>query len=85
VTVARLARNPMVVQAVSEARSQMERIMFAAIDINYYGEAPGREHRDILKAIRDRDPERARKRMYEHIMQSRGKVLGLTSFVPLRS
>jgi DNA-binding GntR family transcriptional regulator len=85
VTVARLTRNQMVVQAVSEARSQMERIMFAAIDINYYGEAPGREHRDILKAIQDRDPERARKRMSEHIMQSRGKVLGLTSFAPLRS
>ncbi|HXW17174.1 MAG TPA: GntR family transcriptional regulator, partial [Candidatus Acidoferrales bacterium] len=78
VTVARLSRNQMVVQAVSEARSQMERIMFAAIDINYFGEAPGREHREILKAIQDRDPESARQQMYEHIMQSKDKVLGLT-------
>jgi DNA-binding GntR family transcriptional regulator len=83
-TIARLSRNQMVVQAVSEARSQMERIMFAAIDINYFGEAPGREHREILKAVQDRDPERARQRMYEHIMQSKDKVLGLTSFAPLR-
>jgi GntR family transcriptional regulator, rspAB operon transcriptional repressor len=84
VTIARLSRNQMVVQAVSEARSQMERIMFAAIDINYFGEAPGREHREILKTIQDRDPELARQRMYEHIMQSKDKVLGLTSFTPQR-
>jgi len=78
--VARLSRNQMLIQAVHEARSQMERIMFAAIDIDYYGEAPGREHREILKAIRDRDPEKARQRMFEHIAQSKDKVLGLTGF-----
>jgi DNA-binding FadR family transcriptional regulator len=70
----------MLVQAVNEARSQMERIMFAAIDIDYYGEAPSVEHREILKAIQDRDPARARQRMYEHIVQSKDKVLGLTGF-----
>src|ERR1700722_18625771 len=62
-TVARLSRNQMVVQAVSESRSQMEHIMFAAIDINYFGEAPDREHRELLKAIQDRNPERARQLM----------------------
>jgi DNA-binding FadR family transcriptional regulator len=71
----------MLMQAVYEARSQMERIMFAAIDIEYYGEAPSREHREILKAIQDRDPERARQRMHEHVQQSKDKVLGLTGFV----
>ena len=79
-TVARLSRNQMLIQAVDEARSQMERIMFAAIDIDYFGEAPSREHREILKAIQDRDPERARLRMYEHVVQSKDKVLGLTGF-----
>jgi DNA-binding GntR family transcriptional regulator len=79
-TVARLSRNQMLIQAVHEARSQMERIMFAAIDIDYYGEAPSREHLEILKAIQDRDPQRARQRMYEHIVQSKDKVLGLTGF-----
>lgn len=78
ITVARLSRNQMILQAVSEARSQMERIMFAAIDIDYYGEAPAREHREILKAIQERDPEVARRSMHEHIMQSKVKVLGLT-------
>ncbi|MGH9756925.1 MAG: GntR family transcriptional regulator, partial [Candidatus Acidiferrales bacterium] len=79
-TVARLSRNQMLVQAVSEARCQMERIMFAAIDIDYYGEAPAREHREILKAIQEHDSKAARRRMHEHIMQSKDKVLGLTGF-----
>ena len=76
--IARLSRNQMLIQAVSEARSQMERIMFAAIDINYYGEAPGKEHHEILHAIQERDPERARREMHDHIMKSKDKVLGLT-------
>jgi DNA-binding GntR family transcriptional regulator len=79
-TIARLSRNQMLVQAVSQARYQMERIMYAAIDIDYYGETPAREHREILRTIQDRDPERARQRMYEHIVQSKDKVLGLTGF-----
>lgn len=79
-TVARLSRNQMLVQAVSEARCQMERIMFAAIDIDYYGEAPAREHREILKAIKEHDSKAARRRMHEHIIQSKDKVLGLTGF-----
>jgi hypothetical protein len=40
--IARLSRNQMLVRAVNEARSQMERIMYAAIDIHYYGEVPAR-------------------------------------------
>ena len=79
VGIALLARNQMLVRAVSEARSQMERIMLAAVDINYFGELPGREHREILQAIQDRDPERARRLMHDHIMQSKDKVLGVTN------
>jgi len=79
VGIARLARNQMLIQAVSEARNQMERIMYAAIDIHYYGELPGREHREILQAIQERDPEQARQRMHNHIMQSKDKVLGVTN------
>jgi DNA-binding GntR family transcriptional regulator len=63
----------------------MERIMLAAIDINYYGEVPGREHLAILNAIRERDPERARQLMHDHIMQSKDKVMGVASFLPVRS
>lgn len=77
--IARLSRNQMLVRAVAEARCYMERIMYAAIDIHYYGEFPTREHLDILKAIQEHDPERARQTMYEHVMQSKSKVLRLAS------
>jgi DNA-binding GntR family transcriptional regulator len=79
VGIARLSRNQMLTRAVAEARSLMERIMYAAIDIHYYGEVPTQEHRDIIRAIRDHDPEAARKRMYDHILQSKRKVLRLTA------
>lgn len=78
VGIARLSRNQMLVRSISEARSQMERIMYAAIDIHYYGEVPTREHQQIIKAIRQHDPEGARRSMHEHISQSKDKVLRLT-------
>jgi DNA-binding GntR family transcriptional regulator len=79
VGIARLSRNEMLVRAVSEARCQMERIMYAAIDIHYYGEVPTREHIAIMRAIREHNSEDARKLMHDHIIQSKGKVLRLTS------
>ena len=84
VGIALLARNQMLVRAVSEARSQMERIMLAAVDIHYFGELPGREHLAILAAIREKDGERARQLMHDHIMQSKDKVLGVASILPAR-
>jgi DNA-binding GntR family transcriptional regulator len=84
-TIARMARNQMLLQAVSEARSQMERIMFAAIDIHYYGELPNREHLEIVEAIQSRDPQKARERMHHHIVNSKDKVLGLTNSFPRHS
>jgi DNA-binding GntR family transcriptional regulator len=77
--IAQLARNHLLLQAVEAARCQMERIMFAAIDIGYYGEFPGREHRRILDAIITRDSRAARQLMYDHIFGSREKVLKLAS------
>ncbi len=82
--IARLARNQMLLQSIGEARSQMERIMFAAIDIDYYGELPGREHHDILNAIQSRDSELASKLMHDHIMQSKDKVMGVAYALPVR-
>jgi DNA-binding GntR family transcriptional regulator len=77
--IARLARNHLLLQAVEAARCQMERIMYAAIDIGYYGELPGNEHRGILDAIKKRDSQAARQLMYDHIFGSRHKVLQLAS------
>ena len=80
--IAQLARNQLLMQAVEAARCQMERIMFAAIDIGYYGEFPGQEHRGILDAIRKHDSRTARQLMYEHISGSRDKVLKLAGGSP---
>ncbi len=77
--IARLTRNPMFVRAVSDMRCHMERVMFAAIDIGYYGEAPVQEHLAIVNAIRQGEADLARRLAYEHIIQSRGKVLRLAS------
>jgi DNA-binding GntR family transcriptional regulator len=85
VGIGRLSRNQMLVRAISEARSQMERIMYAAIDIHYYGEVPTQEHQDIIRAIRQHNPEAARKSMYVHISQSKDKVLRLTISPTVRS
>ena len=77
--IAQLTRNRLVVRAVTEVRCHMERIMFAAIDIGYYGEVPAREHTKILEAICERDALLARKLMYDHIVGSKDKVLQLAS------
>lgn len=77
--IALLTRNPLLIRAVADMRSQMERIMFAAIDGGYYGELPRREHCDIMEAIQKRDQQLARKRMCDHIYISKDKVLRLAS------
>jgi GntR family transcriptional regulator, rspAB operon transcriptional repressor len=80
--IARLSRNQMLERAVSEARCLMERIMYAAIDISYYGEFPTREHLQILEAIGNHNPQLAHKCMFEHIIQSKDKVLSLAGSNP---
>jgi DNA-binding GntR family transcriptional regulator len=57
----------------------MERIMYAAIGIGYYGEAPTREHLDILEAVRSHDGDLSRRLMQDHILQSRAHVLRLAT------
>lgn len=77
--IAQLTRNRLVLRAVDDVRCHMERIMYAAIDIGYYGEVPAREHTDILKAVRRRDAHAARKSMHDHIVGSKDKVLQLAA------
>ena len=77
--IADLTRNPLLVRAVADMRSQMERIMYASIDAGYYGELPVSEHCGIVEAIQNRDAALARKRMCDHIYISKDKVLRLAS------
>jgi GntR family transcriptional regulator, rspAB operon transcriptional repressor len=78
-SIARLTRNPLLIGAVADMRSQMERIMYASIDAGYYGELPVSEHRGIVEAIQNRDAVLARQRMCDHIYISKDKVLRLAS------
>jgi DNA-binding GntR family transcriptional regulator len=78
-SIAQLTRNPLLIRAVADMRSQMERIMYASIDAGYYGELPVSEHRGIVEAIQKRDGALARKRMCDHIYISKDKVLRLAS------
>ncbi len=77
--IAQLTRNQLLTEAVRDVRCHMERIMYAAINIHYYGESPAKEHAGIIQAIRDRDAERARRLMQEHIYISKEKVFQLAS------
>jgi DNA-binding GntR family transcriptional regulator len=77
--IADLTRNPLLIRAVADMRSQMERIMYASIDAGYYGELPVSEHCGIVEAIQNRDAALARKRMCDHIYISKDKVLRLAS------
>jgi DNA-binding GntR family transcriptional regulator len=77
--IAQLTHNRLLLRAVKEVRCQMERIMFASIDIGYYGEVPAREHSDIVEALRKHDPAAARQAMYDHIVGSKEKVLRLAA------
>jgi DNA-binding GntR family transcriptional regulator len=79
VGIAQLTRNRLLVRAVADLRCQMERIMYAAIDIGYYGEVPSREHTEIVDAIRRRNAPDARRLMYDHIVGSKDKVLQLAT------
>ena len=49
---ARLTRNTPAGSRRFRYALHMERIMYAAIGIGYYGEAPAKEHEDILDAVR---------------------------------
>ena len=73
--IAQLTRNPLLVRSVADMRCQMERIMYASLDIGYHGELPSSEHRGIVEAIQKRDAQLARKRMCDHIYISKDKVL----------
>ena len=79
IAIAKLTRNPLLIRAVADMRSQMERIMYASIEAGYYGELPVSEHCGIVEAIQNRDPALARKRMCDHIYISKDKVLRLAS------
>lgn len=73
--IARLTRNRMLIRAVCDVRCHMERLMYALVDIGYFGGTPVREHSEIITAIFNRDVDLARRLTCDHILHSRGKII----------
>jgi DNA-binding GntR family transcriptional regulator len=76
VGVAQLTRNAFLKKAVEETRDSIDRLLHLAAavsdDIVYLA-----SHEEIYRAIRNRNPEQARKLMLEHVLESKAKVLEL--------
>jgi len=81
--IARLTCNRMLIRAVSDVRCHMERLMYASIDIGYFGGAPVQEHSEIITAIFNRDVDLARRLTCDHILQSRGKTTANGKLFPV--
>lgn len=77
VGIAEASGNRLLVRAVADLRCQIERLLYATIDIGDYGAMLSREHANILKAIKSKKPPLAKKLMLEHVSKSRAKVLQL--------
>lgn len=77
VGIARLTRNHLFVNAVADLRNQIERLLYATIDMGDYGELLAAEHMAIYRAICNRDAESARSLMIEHVLGSKTKILQL--------
>lgn len=76
VGVAQLTRNAFLVKAVAELRDLVDRLLYLAIEVGDYGVYLA-GHEDIFQAIRDRNPDLAKRLMLEHILESKAKVLEL--------
>ena len=75
--IAEAAGNELLTRTVSDLRNQIERLLYATIDIGEYGALIARQHCDILRAIKNRNSQLAKKLMLEHVSLSRTKVLQL--------
>lgn len=76
VGVAQLTRNDFLVKAVAELRDLVDRLLYLAIEVGDYGVYLA-GHEEIFQAIRDRNPDLAKRLMLEHILESKAKVLEL--------
>ena len=76
VGVAQLTRNSFMVKAVEEMRDSVDRLLHLSLYIGDYGIYLD-DHGEIFRAIRNRNPELARKRMLEHVLQAKAMVLEL--------
>lgn len=76
VGVARLTRNGFMVRAVEEMRDWVDRLLYLSLYVGDYGIYIN-GHEEIFRAIRAHKPDLARKRMLDHVLLAKAKVLEL--------
>jgi DNA-binding GntR family transcriptional regulator len=72
--VARCSRNERLESTVVMVLEQIQRPMYLALDVGLDAGPATAEHLDVVKAIRDRDPERARRVMWEQIRSTEQRI-----------
>ncbi len=71
------AANESLQKIIAEIHTRLMRFFYLVISIDAYGAELKAEHRDIIRAIASRDPERARGSMTEHILRTMQRSLHL--------
>lgn len=76
VGIAHLTRNRFLLQTVEEVRNWIDRLLHVSIEADDHVVLLA-NHLEIYHAIQERNPQLARKRMVEHILESKTKVFDL--------
>jgi DNA-binding GntR family transcriptional regulator len=76
VGVAQLTRNRFLLQMVGEVRNWVDRLLHISIEADDHVVLLA-NHVEIFRAIEERNPQLARKRMVEHVLESKTKVFDL--------
>jgi DNA-binding GntR family transcriptional regulator len=70
VGIAAASGNESLVEIISEVHTRLMRFFYLVISVDSYGPELVSEHREIVRAIGNRDPESARQRTAEHIVRT---------------
>jgi GntR family transcriptional regulator, rspAB operon transcriptional repressor len=75
--VAKMARNELLLRAVTDLRASTERLLYAGLELGNYAPGLSQEHRALFDAIRKSNPAAARQVMQEHVTGSKQKIIPL--------
>ncbi|MDX2030065.1 MAG: GntR family transcriptional regulator [Blastocatellia bacterium] len=75
--VAKMARNELLLRAVTDLRASIERLLYAGLELGNYAPGLSQEHRSLFEAVRRRDAEAAQRVMQEHVTGSKHKIIPL--------
>lgn len=70
VGIANASGNESLVEIISQVHTRLMRFFYLVISVDSYGPELVAEHREIVRAIGNRDPESARQRTAEHIVHT---------------